>query len=73
MSEARTPRRIVLIAGDADDGPVEKVLREYAGAEVSGARLHADLPTLAAEHPGRVVAGEWQGTLGWMRFVWCRR
>jgi len=73
MSEQRVPRRIVLVAGDANDGAVEKVLREYAGAEVSGVKLHADLPALAAANPGRIVAGEWLGPLGWMRFAWCRR
>ena len=73
MSEERAPRRIVLLEGDGDDGPVAAVLKEYAGAEVSGVRLHAEMPKLAAEHPGRVVAGEWKGPLGWMRFAWCRR
>ena len=73
MSEERAPRRIVLLEGDADDAPVVAVLIEYAGAEVSGARLHGELPKLAAEHPGRVVAGEWRGPLGWMRFIWCRK
>lgn len=73
MSEARAPRRIVLLKGDEKDGPVEAVLRQYEGADVSGARLHADLPALAAESPGRLLAGEWQGPLGWTRFVWCRR
>jgi hypothetical protein len=63
----------VLLAGDEKDAPVEQVLRQYEGADVSGNRLHADLPELANEHHGRLLAGEWQGPLGWTRFVWCRR
>jgi hypothetical protein len=67
----RAPRRIVLLAGD-EQSDVEQVLREYAGPEISGARLHTDLQTFARQHPGRVVAGEWLGKLGWARFLWCR-
>jgi hypothetical protein len=73
MSETRAPRRIVLLASDEKDSPVDQVLRQYEGADVVGSRLHADLPALAAEHPGRLVAGEWMGPLGWTRFVWCCR
>jgi hypothetical protein len=72
MSEERAPRRIVLLEGDADDGPVAAVLKEYSGAEVSGTKLHSELPKQAAAHPGRVVAAEWHGPLGWTRFAWCR-
>ena len=68
----RVPRRIVLLAG-AEDSEVAQVLREYSGAEVSGKRLHADLQRFAAEHRGRQVAAEWLGTLGWTRFLWCRK
>lgn len=68
----RAPRRIVLLEGD-DHGPVAEVLAEYAAAEVSGARVHADVQRLAADHPGRAVAAEWLGPLGWTRFLWCRR
>ena len=67
----RAPRRIVLLAS-ADDGEVEKVLREYAPPEPTGTRLHADLKELAAENPGRTVAAEWLGPLGWTRFLWCK-
>jgi hypothetical protein len=52
---------------------VDQVLVEYHGADISGDRLHTDLQRLAADHPGRYVAGEWLGPLGWTRFLWCRR
>jgi hypothetical protein len=68
----RAPRRLVLLA-DGEYGEVERVLAEYQGAEVSGKRLHADIQRLAAEHPGRCVAAEWLGKLGWTRFLWCRK
>lgn len=73
MSQSRAPRRIVLLAGDANDAAVEEVIRQYEGADVCGQRLHADLAELAAERPGRVLAGEWQAPTGWTRFIWCRR
>jgi hypothetical protein len=68
----RAPRRLVLLRA-GEDSEVEQVLAEQAGAEVSGARLHAELARLACEHPGRCVAAEWRGPLGWTRFLWCRR
>ena len=68
----RAARRIVLLVS-ADDGEIEKVLREYAPPEPTGTRLHADLKELAAEHAGRTVAAEWLGPLGWTRFLWCKR
>jgi hypothetical protein len=68
----RRPRRIVLLAAESD-GPVEKVLAEYQGAEVSGNRLHADLHRLSEEHPGQRLAAEWLGTRGWTRFLWRRK
>ncbi len=70
--ETRRPRRIVLLNGESD-GAVEEVLAEYRGAEVSGNRLHADLQRLSQEHPGRNVAAEWLGPLGWTRFLWRRQ
>jgi hypothetical protein len=68
----RTPRRLVLLE-KSEHSPVEAVLAEYRGAEVSGNRVHADLQQFAADHPGRQVAAEWQGPLGWTRFLWCRK
>jgi hypothetical protein len=68
----RAPRRLVLLGGGADSA-VEQVLAEYQGADVSGKRLHTDLQRGAAEHPGRCVAAEWLGPLGWTRFLWCRQ
>ena len=71
-SASRCPRRVVLVRG-GEDSEVELVLVEYQGIEVSGKRLHADVQRLADEHPGRCVAAEWLGPLGWTRFLWCRR
>jgi hypothetical protein len=68
----RAPRRLVLLKGD-DQSAVEKVLVEYAPEQVSGSKLHADLQRLAGEHPGRCIAAEWLGPLGWTRFLWCRK
>ncbi|MBY0228440.1 MAG: hypothetical protein K2W96_04080 [Gemmataceae bacterium] len=72
MSEPLAPRRIVLLKGDDNQGEVESVLAEYSGKDVTGARLHGDLRKQAEAHPGRVVAGEWHGPLGWTRFIWAR-
>ena len=33
----------------------------------------ADLVELAGEHSGRMVATEWHGSLGWTRFLGCKR
>jgi hypothetical protein len=68
----RNPRRLVLLAGEPN-GPVEEVLAEYQGADVSGNRLHADLQRLSEEHTSRYVAAEWHGPLGWTRFLWRRK
>ena len=68
----RAARRIVLLVA-ADDGEIEKVLREYTPPEPTGTRLHGDLQELAAAHAGRTVAAEWIGPLGWTRFLWCKR
>ncbi len=66
------PRRLVLLKGD-EGSPVELVLKEYAGSEGPGQDVHADLDRIATEHPGRLVAAEWLGPLGWTRFLWCRK
>jgi hypothetical protein len=63
---------VVLLEADEQSGVV-KVLLEYTPEQVSGGKLHADLQRLAGEHPGRCVAAEWLGPLGWTRFLWCRR
>ena len=68
----RAARRIVLLAS-AENSEVEKVIKEYAPPEPTGTRLHADVQEMAAEHPGRMVAAEWLGPLGWTRFLWCKR
>ncbi len=69
---SRLPRRLVLLAGE-DDSEAAKVLREYQGQDISGVKLHTDLQTLAQEHQGKMVAAEWLGSLGWTRFLWCRK
>jgi hypothetical protein len=68
----RVPRRLVLLQGD-EGSEVAEVLREYQGTEISGTRLHKELQQYAAERPGRIVAAEWLGPLGWTRFLWCRK
>jgi hypothetical protein len=66
----RAPRRLVLLAADQDSS-VERVLAEYPGEEAR--KVHQEVQRLAVEHPGRVVAVEWLGPLGWTRFLWCRK
>ena len=68
----RTPRRIVLLTGD-EQSAVGEVLVELRGDDVTGKRLHAEIQKQAAAHPGRVVAAEWLGNLGWTRFLWCKK
>jgi hypothetical protein len=68
----RAPRRLVLLTADEQSASGE-VLLELRGEEISGKRLHSEIQKLAAEHPGRWVAAEWLGKLGWTRFLWCRK
>ena len=68
----RCARRIVLVRG-GDEAAAGEVLLELRDGEVSGNRLHAEVQRLAAEHAGELVAAEWDGPLGWMRFLWCRK
>jgi hypothetical protein len=70
-SSERTPRRIVLLR-EGDSSEVERTLAEYRGPDVSGKVLHAELQRLAKEHPGRTLAAEWLGPLGWTRFLWAK-
>ena len=65
----RHPRRLVLLC-EGEDSIVETVLAEYRGKDVVGSRLHADLQRYSEENPGRIVAAEWAGPLGWNRFLW---
>jgi hypothetical protein len=72
-AEGKTrPRRLVLLAGD-EGSAVERVLAEYPGAEGRGKVVHADIEKVAVRHPGRCVAAEWLGPLGWTRFLSCRK
>jgi hypothetical protein len=68
----RAPRRLVLLQGE-EKSPVERVLLEYALAEVRDSRVLGDVQRLAAEHPGKFVAAEWLAPLGWTRYLWGRR
>lgn len=67
---APAPRRVVLLVNDRAS-EVERVLVQYEGAEARAANLAEDVQRFAAEHRGRTVAAEWQGPLGWFRFLWC--
>jgi hypothetical protein len=58
---------------EGEDSAVEKVLQEYSGSSISGTKLHDDLQSMASEYPGRCIAAEWLGPLGWTRFLWCRK
>jgi len=71
-STLRCPRRLVLLVDGEQSEPLQ-VLAEYQNGDVSGNRLHADLQRQAGEHPGRTIAAEWLGKLGWTRFVWCKK
>jgi hypothetical protein len=70
--KGRATRRLVLLEGE-EQSSVERVLLEYAPAEVRDSRLIADLQRFADEHRGKHVAAEWLAPLGWTRFLWCRR
>jgi hypothetical protein len=72
VPSGRAPRRLVLLAGD-EQSEVKQVLAEYRGAEVTGTRVHEELQRFAARHRGQLVAAEWEGPLGWTRFLWCRK
>jgi hypothetical protein len=71
-SGKRCPRRIVVLTGE-EQSEVACVLAEYPATEVTGNHVHADLQRYAEENSGRLVAVEWLGPLGWMRFLWCRK
>lgn len=68
----RPPQRLVLLQ-DEGESPIEQVLLQYEGPVISGKRVYHDLVVQASDHPGQTVAAEWLGTLGWTRFLWCRR
>jgi hypothetical protein len=66
------PRRIILLRGD-EQSEQEAVLAELIGAEPRGKDVHDEIQRHAERHRGRCIAAEWHGTLGWTRFLWCRR
>ena len=69
---SRCPRRLILLV-DGEDSAAERVLAEYTGSETRGKGIHDEVQRLAAEHRGKLVAAEWLGSLGWVRFLWCRK
>jgi hypothetical protein len=65
------PRRLALLV-DGEQSAIERVLVEYTGADGRAKDMHAEIEKVAAQHPGKYVAVEWHGPLGWTRFLWCR-
>jgi len=72
MAYKRAPRRVVLLLAD-EMSEIGEVLLEMRDEEVSGQRLHSEIQKQAADHAGHWVAAEWQGNLGWTRFLWCKK
>ena len=66
------PRRIVLLRED-ERSDVRLVLAEFSGADVDAADFGTLLDQHAEQHAGKWVAVEWQGGLGWKRYLSCRR
>ena len=66
------PRRIVRLSGDENSEAAE-VLASFEGADVIGSKLHAELQRLATQHAGQIIALEWLGNLGWVRYVTCKK
>jgi hypothetical protein len=66
----RAPRRVVLLTAE-EDSAVAAVLAEYPGEEAH--KVHEAIQQFAAQHPGRIVAAEWLGPRGWVRFLSCRK
>ncbi len=69
---APKPRRLVLLT-EGETREVEQVLAEYQGDRVQTSNVHEEVQRFAGEHPGRWVAAEWLGPLGWVRFLRCRQ
>ena len=68
----RNPRRLIVLTAGEHSEP-DEVLLELRGEEITGKRLHSEIQKQAAAHPGRWVAAEWLGNLGWTRFLWCKK
>jgi hypothetical protein len=49
------------------------VLATFQGPAVVGGRIHAEVQRFAEAHRGQVVALEWSGPLGWVRYLTCRK
>jgi len=70
--KTKIPRRIVRLKGD-DQSEVKEVLESFEGNQAIGSKIHAELHKFAAKHPGKTVAIEWLGNMGWVRFATCRK
>jgi hypothetical protein len=66
------PRRIVRLKGDAES-KVREVLASFEGSEIVGSKIHAEVERFATQFPGEVIALEWLGNIGWVRFLTCKR
>jgi hypothetical protein len=65
-------RRIVRLKSDAESD-VREVLATFEGTEIIGSKIHAEVQRLAAKYPGEVIALEWLGNMGWVRFLTCKK
>jgi hypothetical protein len=68
----RAPRRLVLLTGD-EQSEAAQVVAEYSGTGIGATKIHADLLRAAEEHPGQFAAVEWMSSIGWRRYLWCKR
>ena len=71
-AKKQIPRRIVRLKGDSESD-VREVLSSFEGAEIVGSKIHSEVQRLAAKHPGDVIALEWLGNMGWVRFLTCKK
>jgi hypothetical protein len=71
-AKKQIPRRIVRLKGDAESD-VREVLQSFEGAAVIGSKIHAEVQRLAAQFQGEVIALEWLGNMGWVRYLTCSR
>ncbi len=68
-AKRQIPRRIVRLEGD----DVVEVLATFEGDRAVGSKIHAEVQRLAAERPGQMLALEWLGNLGWVRYLTCKK
>ncbi len=70
-AKKQIPRRIVRLKSDADS-EVREVLQTFEGAAIVGSKIHAEVQRFAAKFPGEVIALEWLGNMGWVRYLGCK-